>query len=226
MRTSKSECYNSINFPKNSSSWLNLANRNSKPIFWFSRVGGRILRTILPNVFSGGYKAVFRKSVSLVNNILFSLLAKLNRWEFLKPLSAAEIWWPCVFNQRQSLHFTFSSDKNFMMFFVLKKKSFSFNQLGGIFQRGANVGLFQGWKVLKNFCNSFSIGEHFQDLPDHDTSSFKSRFAVANFRVSNDIFINLNSTHKRRIPLLGSEVKVMRKTCVKGKPIPCRGFLL
>ena len=207
MRTSKSVFHNSINLPKKSCSSLNWARRICNPVFWLSKVGGRILKTILPYVFSGGYMAVFRKSVSFVNKIRFSMWASVKRWEFLTPLGAVDTWCPKVFNQRHSLRLTFSSAKNFMVMFA-QEESLSCNQLRGVFQRCADIGFFERWEVFKNFINAFSGGEHFQNLPNHDTGAFKGRLSVADFRISNNEFVDLYFTHVNRITSLMGDVNI------------------
>jgi hypothetical protein len=79
--------------------------------------------------------------------------------------------------------------------------------LGSIFQCRVYMLFLQGWKVFNNFINIFSSGEHFQNLPNHNPGSFKGRFAMANFTISNDVLINLNFTHKIRIPSRSQDVK-------------------
>jgi len=68
-----------------------------------------------------------------------------------------------------------------------------FSRVNGmrIFQRCTDIGFFERWEVFKNFINAFSGGEHFQNLPNHDTGPFKGRFAVADFRIGNNEFIDL-----------------------------------
>ena len=206
--TSKSVFHNSINFPSKLSGSLNWERSVSRPVFWFSRVGGNILKTILPGVLCTGYKAVLRKSASFVMRTLRSLAAVEKRWPFLTPLPAVKTLCPRALSHWHNLLLTFSSAKNFMVAFVVWKKSFSFDQLGGVFQCRADMGLFQGWKIFKNFINAFSGREHFQYLPNHDTGPFKGRFAMANFAIGNDVFTDLDLTHNVRISSPGRDVKI------------------
>ncbi len=159
----------------------------SRLAFWFASVGGKTRKIILPGVFATGYIIVFRKSVSLVSNILFSVLAKAKRWEFLIPLSA-EItlqrrdW----ISQRINRPSTFSSTNNFMFKW---NKFFTFGNTSGILQCGRDMFSAQAGVAVQNSFNAFSGGQHGQNLPNHDPRPFESRFTVADFRVSDNKFI-------------------------------------
>ena len=54
-------------------------------------------------------------------------------------------------------------------------------------------------KVIGNkFSSCFSGGQHFQNLPNHNSGSFESKFAMADGRVSDDVLVDSDS-HKNNI---------------------------
>ncbi len=176
----------SISLPPQSWSEI-FGNSISRLIFWLASVGGKIRKTILPGVFTSGYRAVLRKSVSLVSKILFSVLARLKRWEFFTPLGLIITSWLESSSQRINRSLTFSSANNLTF---KGNEFFSLGKLSGMPQGGRDMCASEGGKVREDLLYRFASRQHFQNLPNHNSATLESRFAMANFWISNDILIN------------------------------------
>lgn len=52
----------------------------------------------------------------------------------------------------------------------------------------------KGWEIfLKNFVDTDTGSEQFENLPGHDTGSFESRSSPTNFGICDNVFIDFNS---------------------------------
>ncbi|MEK7067979.1 MAG: hypothetical protein AAB956_03205, partial [Patescibacteria group bacterium] len=74
----------------------------------------------------------------------------------------------------------------------------SLGDAGGITQSGVNMFSFKSRIILEKFFGCFSSGQHFQDLPNHNSGALESGFAVADGRIGNDMFID-GDGHKNEI---------------------------
>src|SRR3989344_596418 len=164
----------------------------SRLAFWLASVGGKILSTILPGVFSKGYSVVLRKSVSLVSRILDSFTAISKRWEFFTPLSAAVMSWPEALSQRINRSLTFSSANNFTF---KGDEFFSFCQASCVPECSGDMLASDGGKVFENLFDCLSGRKHLQNLPNHYPSTPKSRLATADIRIGHNILVDFDSFH-------------------------------
>jgi len=53
----------------------------------------------------------------------------------------------------------------------------------------------QRGEILQNLFDTFSSSQHTQNLPDHNSGSFEGKLSVADIGISNDIFVDFNSSH-------------------------------
>ncbi len=80
--------------------------------------------------------------------------------------------------------------------------------------------LSQGGVCFKNFFGSGFVFEHFKDYGNHDPSVIEGGFSMADFRVNDNIFVDLNShvtnSNKDVYKLLSSDFGLREVTGVYG----------
>ena len=178
--------------PPNSEGLTCLSNFNKREKV-VSINGGWIFNTTIPECSFGGNNLLFKKCLSNVNMILDSACDSLDTFLSLKPNGVFLTLYPFFINNSTTSFGKFSSERNFNLF--LEEDIFFFSdEFRGICQNRKNSRSCEGGKIIMDdFVNANSCSEQFQNLPDHDPCSFKSKGASADFRICNDIFVNLNS---------------------------------
>src|SRR3989338_7185147 len=162
----------------------------------FGGLGGWILTTITPLVFSGGKRAVFRKSLSPDISVLFVLMARVKADPFLTPLGTHLTSWPFSWRNFAIPLWRSSSTRNFsrresgnanMLFF--------FDDLYGVMQSGLNRFLFKGWETFQNLLSRHPAFHQFQNRGNGYTRALKDGPTMAKGRVYAYVPIN-NSSHE------------------------------
>jgi len=155
--------------------------------------GGLNLNTTIPECSLGGKSFLFRKCLSKVNMTRDSDLAILDNCLSVEPKETSLILCPCFINDLITSFGKFSSERNFSLF--LEKNIFLFSDEFRSICHNREDSLFcERWKIiLENFINANTCSEQFQNLPDHDSCSFECRSSATDFRVNDNVIINLNS---------------------------------
>jgi hypothetical protein len=158
--------------------------------------GGRILMKTIPEYFSGGNNKVLAKCLSKDNNILSSDLDNSATFSSGNEKGACLISNPSFLNNSTTFFGRFSSHRSFNFFFGKDNISFWFNHLSSIFQSSQDS-LFRklGIIISKNFFNGYPGRQQIQNQINHNSGPLKSRLTVADFWVSNNVFIDDNSFH-------------------------------
>ena len=169
-----------------------------------------ILNQMIENIVSLGYCSGSVKSESPVINILCSDLesnANFLSEDFLDAFIAST---PSTFRNDNSFNLTFSSNKNLRFEGDAELDIISSpHEIRSVLEGCLNVLLCEGGdKGIHDFFYRNSSFKHFQDLPDHNSSAFEGRLTMTNFRVNNNIFINLDSHEIRDDILVSPEHKV------------------
>ncbi len=191
------------NLPLNSGG-LTFSNNFDKSEKVVSIKGGVIFNTTIPKYSLGGNSLLLRKCLSNVNIIRDSDLAILDNCLSVEPRGTFLISCFCFINNSVTSFGKFSSERNFNLF--LEENMFFFpDEFRSICHNGKDSKLCERWKIiLKNLINADTCSEQFQNLPDHDPCSYKSRSSSADFTVSDDVIINFN-------PHVGSNDNVVFK---------------
>ena len=79
---------------------------------------------------------------------------------------------------------TTNGDKNSLLDHLSSVAESSFNMVFG-----------ERRKIPQDLLNGFSSGQHSQNLPDHNSGSLESGLTMTNFRISNDVLVNFDSSH-------------------------------
>ena len=150
----------------------------------------RILNQTIENICS---LLNSRKSSSLVTNTRFSDLENSANLPFESPFGFEIALYLSEFRNSNNSLFTFSSNRNLIVCWddnIISSFSDTCSKLQSCFNMLLREG---GYKTSNNFFEGSSVFKHFQDLPDHDSCTSKSRFSMADFAVRNDIFVDFNS---------------------------------
>jgi len=181
---------NIINLPSKSSGFVSLSNLE-KECIKDSGLSCGTLNQIIENISSLVNSA---KSSSLVINTLCSDLENSASLPFERPFGFEIISTPCCLRNISNLLFTFSSLRNLVFEGDTKLDIVSTSsEICCILQSCFDMVLSQRREVFNNFIYANSSFEHLQNLPDHDSSSFKSRLSVTDFSVCNNMLINFDS---------------------------------
>ncbi len=122
----------------------------------------------------------FENSANLLSDIPFGLEIMSN---------------PCFLRNFSSPNFTFSSLINLTEGNAELDIVSTPHKISGILESRPYMLFSQRRIVLNNFFNTHLPFKHLKNLPDHDSGVFESGLSVADFTVSNNIFIDFNS-HK------------------------------
>src|SRR3989344_2638405 len=190
--------YNIIKLPSKSSGFVSF-NKFKKADFDNSILSCGIFNQTTENIFSFGKYSELEKSSSLVINILFSDFENVASSPLPRPFCFEIMSTPFSFKNFSSLLSTFSSDRNLIKRDAELDIVSSSHQTGCIMQGCFNMVLSNGRKCFEYFFYRHSCFKHLQNLPDHNSCTPKSRFAMTNFCVCNNILINLNSHNRNKI---------------------------
>ncbi len=183
--------YNMIRLPSNSGGFSsNLENE----LIEDSNFSCGILNQITENTFSLGKCSELVKSMSLVINILSSDLENVANLPFASPFGLDRISIPSCLRKFYNLLSTFSSERNLIFEWDAELDIFSsFHEIRCVSQCCLNIVFIQGRECFDNLINRHSPFKHFQNLPNHNSCTIKSRLTMTDFSVRYNIIINLDS---------------------------------
>ena len=203
----KGEIINNLSLNSDDLTFSNNFNKSEKVV---SIKGGMIFNTTIPKCSLGGNSFLLRKCLSNVNITRNSDLAILDNCLSVEPKGAFLTSCPCFINNSVTCFGKFSSERNFNLF--LEENMFFFSdEFRSISHNREDSGLCERWKIiLKDFIDTDPCSEQFQNLPNHNSCSFKGRSSATNFTVNNNVVINFNShdVNKEKEYLKLSEIKV------------------
>ena len=182
--------FNVINLPSKSSNFVSSSNLENDLIKDY------ILRCGILNQTTEDISPLenLRKSSSLVTNTRFSDLENSASLPFESLFGFDITSTPCCLRNLSNLVSTFSSNRSLGLEGDINNDIFLTPcQISCILQCCPDVFFSQGGECFKDFFKGSSVFKHFQDLPDHDSCTSKSRFSMADFAVRNDIFVDFNS---------------------------------
>lgn len=137
-----------------------------------------------------------KKSSSFVTNTLSSDLENSASLPLESPFGLNTTSYSSDFRNSSNFFLTFSSNKNLGLFGFHSNDDIvpAFGYSGCIVQSCFNL-LFCEWgyETCNYFFDRDTCFKHFQDLPNHDSCAFESRFTMANLTVCNNILVNFDS---------------------------------
>ena len=133
------------------------------------------------------------KSSSLVTSILFSLRDNDATYASDEPFWESFTSKPWETKKRESSIRTFSSSKNFRL--GVDDDITLFRQGRSIIQSSLNMLFGKGGEGFENFFLSLPHSQKVQNLPDHNAGTFEGRLAMADRRISDNVFVNRYFVH-------------------------------
>ncbi len=165
----------------------------------FSGLSCGILNQTIENIFSLGNNDELMKCVSLVTSILCSERENSANLPLESDFGLNVTSYSLDFKNSNSSFFTFSSSRNLSSFLwddgdiILASSNYS-----SVMQSCFDMLFSEGGKErIRDFFNRHSSFEHFENLPDHDSSASESRNSSTDFSVNDNIFINFDSHVER-----------------------------
>src|SRR3989344_180924 len=183
--------YNIINLPLKSFEFISFSNFENDSIKESSLSCG-IFNHMKENIFS---LSNLIKSLSLLTNTLSLDFEKEANLPLDSPFGFVTTSYPSESKNINNLFFTFSSKRNSILLFnsdndIVSTLCYTTCIMQGSFNMLSCQG---GYKIFNYFFEWHSCLKQLQNLPNHNSSTFKSRSSPANFRVCNYIFINFYS---------------------------------
>jgi len=155
-----------------------------------------ILNQITENIFSFGYKKGSIKSTSLETNTLFSDLENNANLPLESPFGLKVTSYPADIKNFNKSFFTFSSNRNLSFlkwdcdFGIISSSS----KVSSIMQSCLDMLLCEGrYETCNYLFNGNSSFKHLQNLPNHDSGTFESRFSMADFTIRNNVLVDFGS---------------------------------
>ena len=182
----------------------------------FSKLGGWMRKISIPGYSIGGKFNVTEKSLSLVRRILFSFFSRSATTS--SGVRAATCSTSCPADLRKFITSSrkFSSARKRMNLRDFNHMS-GLRHPGSVLQRGFDM-LHGQLRVgiLDDFLRCLSTGEHLQNQIHHDPGSFETRFAVADGRIGDYVFIDFDS-HAKSITAIAGDVNLKYNHNGKGR---------
>jgi len=184
--------YNVIKFPSKSFGFI-FSSISKKEISDCSGLSCGIFNQITENNFSFGKCSELEKSSSLVIRTLCSDFENAANLQLASPFGFEIISNPFFLRNFSILNFTFSSLRNLTERDAELDIIFTPHEISSILKSCFNVFFSQRRIIFDNPFNRYPSLKHLKNLPDHNSGSFKSRSSPADFTISDNIIIDVDS---------------------------------
>jgi hypothetical protein len=176
----------------------NLPLNSKSPVFsnsenLFTKSSGSSWGILSQTTPKTSFSVILEKSSSLVTTALPWAKEILANSPLAEPFGAKITFIPSFFRNLYNSTLTFSSSRSFNFD---ENIIFTPGETGSVFEGSLNlVSSEASGEGLHNFFLRHTRPEHFQNLPDHNSGSLESGFAVTDVGVSDNVFVNFDPSH-------------------------------
>ena len=176
----------------------NLPFNSKSPVFsnsenLFTKSSGSSWGILSQTTPKTSFSVILEKSSSLVTTALPWAKESLATSPLTEPFGTKITFIPSFFRNLYNSTLTFSSSRSFNFD---EDIIFTPGETGSVFEGGLNLVSSEASREgLHNLFFRHARPEHFQNLPDHNSGSLESGFAVTDVGVSDNVFVNFNPSH-------------------------------